>query len=197
MRFGEAFGGLFPGARGAALATLLRTGAGLTGRQVHTLVRDEFSLWSVQQALTDLAHLGVVEVRPVGRANVYTINEAHYATPPLRKLLDPFAALKRAVSDTIAAEDLTVILFGSVARGDANADSDIDLAVLAPQGWSGRTDLEDAVRAYLGNDCDVLTFSPEEFARLAISGEEPVVRDILTDGIVLLGAIPRLDTRVA
>lgn len=197
MRFGEAFGGLFPGARGAVLGTLLRTGAGLTGRQVHALVRDEFSLWSVQQVLADLTHLGVVEARAVGRANVYTINEAHYATPPLRTLLDPFAALKRVISDAVVADDLAVILFGSVARGDATTDSDVDLAVLAPAGWTGRTDLEDTVRAHLGNDCDILTFTPEEFARLATNGDEPVVHDILTDGVVLLGSVPQLGARVA
>lgn len=37
MDFGEPFGGLIPGARGAALAALLRTGAPLTGRRVHAL----------------------------------------------------------------------------------------------------------------------------------------------------------------
>ena len=71
----------------------------------------------------------------------------------------------------------TVILFGSVARGDAN----IDLAVIAPAGWDGRTDLEDTVHTRLGNNCDVLVFTPEDFTRLADTGE-PVVREILTDG---------------
>ena len=186
-----AFGGLIPGASGAVLAVLLRTGSGLTGRQVHGLVRDRFSLWSVQQALASLVGLGVVESRTVGRAMVHTINEDHYAIQPLRVLLDPVAALREVLEETVGSRVAAVILFGSVARGDATADSDVDLAVLASSEWEGRSDLEDAVRARLGNDCDVLVFTPGEFGRLAASGDEPVVAQILADGVVLHGALPQ------
>lgn len=191
MRFDAAFGGLIPGANGAVLAVLLRTGSGLTGRQVYGLVGDRFSLWSVQQALASLVGLGVVESRPVGRAMVHTINEEHYAIQPLRVLLDPFAALREVVKLSVGPGVAAVILFGSVARGDATADSDVDLAVLASSEWEGRSDLEDAVRARLGNPCDVLVFTPEEFSRLAGGGEEPVVAQILVDGVVLFGSLPQ------
>ena len=90
-----------------------------------------------------------------------------------------------------------MILFGSVARGEATAESDVDLAVVAPSDWEGRTELEDAVRARLGNDCDVLVFTPEEFGRLAGSGEEPVVAQIVADGVVLLGSLPQATVGVA
>jgi hypothetical protein len=63
------------------------------------------------------------------------------------------------------------------------------LAVIAPTGWDGRTDLEDAVRTRLGNFCDVLVFTPENFTRLPAT-DEPVVREILTEGIALIGSIP-------
>ena len=191
MRFDVAFGGLIPGANGAVLSVLLRTGSELTGRQVYGLVRDRFSLWSVQQALASLVGLGVVEGRSVGRAMVHTINEDHYAIQPLRVLLDPVAALREVVQRSVGSRVAAVILFGSVARGDATADSDVDLAVLASSEWEGRSDLEDAVRARLGNDCDVLVFTPGEFGRLAASGDEPVVAQILADGVVLHGALPQ------
>lgn len=197
MRFEAAFGGLIPGASGAVLAVLLRTGVPLTGRQVHGLVRDQCSLWSVQQALASLADLGVVEGRAVGRAMVHTINEDHYAIQPLRVLLDPIAALREAVRAVVGSSVDAVVLFGSVARGEASAESDVDLAVVAPSGWEGRTELEDVVRARLGNDCDVLVFTPEEFGRLAGSGEEPVVAQIVADGVVLLGSLPQATVGVA
>jgi len=191
VRFGEAFGGLLPGARGAVLAALLRTGAPLTGRQVHALVSDQHSLWSVQQALASLVGLGVVNSRTVGRAMVHTINEDHYTIRPLRVLLDPVAALREAVRGVVGSNVDAVILFGSVARGEATADSDVDLVVLASPGWDERTELEDVIRARLGNDCDVLVFTPEEFSRLAASGEEPVASEILADGVLLLGSLPQ------
>jgi len=176
------------------LSVLLRTGATLTGRQVHALVRDAHSLWSVQQALADLISLGLIESTPVGRANLYTVNELHYAIMPLRALLDPLGGL-REVAAGAGAE--SVILFGSLARGEATASSDIDLAVLAGEDWDGRAELEDSVRARLGNDCDVVVFTREQFQRLAISGDEPVVTEILADGVALVGSIPRPGTLVA
>ena len=197
MQFDEPFGGLLPGARGAVLAALLRTGAPLTGRHVHGLVRDQCSLWSVQQALTSLVGLGLVTSREVGRGTVNAINEDHYAIQPLRMLLDPFAALRDTVQGTVGSSVEAVILFGSVARGEATADSDVDLVVLAGPDWDGRSELEDAVRARVGNDCDVLVFTPEQFSQHASTGDEPVVAQILTDGVVLVGSLPQLQPGAA
>ena len=186
-----------PGARGAVLAVLLRTGAELTGRQVHGLVRDDFSLWSVQQALSTLTELGVVETRAIGRAMVHTINENHYSIQPLRALLDPVGALRGIVRSVVDSRVVNVILYGSVARGEARPDSDVDLAVIAAPDWDGRVELGDAVRIGIGNDCDVVVFTPNQFDRLVASQEEPVVGQILSDGVALVGSLPTLNVGVA
>jgi predicted nucleotidyltransferase len=190
MFFNEPFGGIIPGARGAVLAVLLRTETPLTGRQIYGLVSDDYSLWTVQEALKALTRLGLVETQTIGRAGVHTINEVHASVAPLRALLDPVAALRAAIDAATGGDARAVILFGSIARGEATTDSDIDLAVIAPSGWDRRVELEDSVRARLGNDCDVLVFTQAEFDRLATSGE-PVVSDILRDGIALIGSKPR------
>ena len=196
MLFNEPFGGVIPGARGAVLAALLRTDIPLTGRQIHALVSDEYSLWTVQEALNALTQLGIVDTQTVGRAGVHTINEDHVSVAPLRALLDPITALTGTVREAVGNDVKTVILFGSIARGEANFYSDVDLAVMAPDGWDGRADLEDAVRIRLGNNCDVLVFTSEDFTRLADIGE-PVVREILASGVALIGSIPRMKSRVA
>src|SRR5918992_3745872 len=187
MLFGEPFGGVIPGARGAVLAALLRTDAPLTGRQVHALVSDDYSLWTVQEALKALAQVGVVNTQTIGRAGIHTVNEDHVSVAPLRALLDPIAALTETVREAVGDDVTTVILFGSIARGEAHIKSDIDLAVIAQTGWDGGADLEDAVRTRLGNHCDVLVFTPEDFTRLT-GTDEPVVREILTEGIALIGS---------
>lgn len=194
--FGEPFGGVIPGARGAVLASLLRTSEPLTGRQIHGLVSDDYSLWSVQEALKTLSQIGIVETRTIGRAGVHVINERHFTVAALRALVDPILALKEAVASVIDSEVRTVMLFGSIARGDANADSDIDLAVIASGTWDKRIDLQDVVRERLGNNCDVLVFTPTEFSRLAAAGE-PVVSDILREGIALVGSKPRVKSGAA
>src|ERR1700678_3347019 len=191
MLLNEPFGGVIPGARGAVLSTLLRTDARLTGRQVHALVSDRHSLWSVQEALKAWEQLGVIRTRIVGRAVVHAINEDHFSVAPLRSLLDQMTALTETAIQIAGDSVQAIILFGSVARGEARAESDIDLAVIAPAGWDGRVDLEDGVRRRLGNDCDALVFTIEDFARLA-AAHEPVVDEILVDGIPLIGTIPRV-----
>ncbi|WP_343983431.1 MULTISPECIES: nucleotidyltransferase domain-containing protein [Kribbella] len=191
MFFNEPFGGVIPGASGAVLAVLLRTDTPLTGRQIHGLLSDDYGLWAVQQALKSLTKLGVVETQTIGRANVHTINEEHASVAPLRTLLDPLAALREAVSAVIDADVQAVLIFGSLARGEATPDSDIDLAVIASSAWDHRAELEDIVRTRLGNGCDVLVLTEADFHRLAASGE-PVVSDILRDGVALIGTKPRV-----
>jgi predicted nucleotidyltransferase len=190
--FGEPFGGLIPGARGAVLSVLLRTDAPLTGRQVHGLVSDRhsMSLWSVQEALKALTGMGIVETQTIGRAGVHTINEGHAAVTHLRILADPIAMLRAAITESVGSGVESVIVFGSLARGEASQASDIDLAVIAGPEWEARTHLEDAVRTRVGNSCDVLVFTPSRFQQLASSGE-PVVSDIIRDGFALLGSMPR------
>jgi predicted nucleotidyltransferase len=189
MDFGEPFGGVIPGARGAALAVLLRTGAPLTGRRVHALIADRHSLGAVQQALRDLDRLGLITTEAVGRAGAHRVNEGHAAIAPLRALASPIEMLTRVVEET-ARDVEAVIVFGSVARGDAHADSDVDLVVIAPEAWDGRAELQQQVHERLGNDCDVLHLTGDHF-KLAPEDREPVVSEILRDGIALVGTMPR------
>ncbi len=196
MFFSEPFGGVLPGARGAVLAALMRTGTQMTGRQIHGMVSDRFSLWSVQEALKALTELGMVETQSIGRAGVHTINESHVAVTTLRSLIDPVAILTTTVTSVIDPRVETVLVFGSIARGEATASSDVDLAVIAHADWDGRVELQDAIRSRLGNACDVLVFTAAEFRRLAQSGE-PVVQDILRDCLAIIGTKPRIKAGAA
>lgn len=191
MLMGEPFGGLIPGSRGAVLHALLRTDAAMTGRQIHGLLAERHSLWAVQAALKELAALGIVDTQTIGRAGVHTINEDHIAVAHLRALSNPFDALRTAVEESLGSGVESVIVFGSVARGEARASSDIDLAVIAAPGWTGHLHVEDAIRSRLGSPCDVLVFTKDEFCQLAAAGE-PVVADILRDGLALIGTPPRV-----
>jgi len=186
MYFGEPFGGLMPGAQGAVLAVLLRTGTPLTGRQIHGLVQPSYSTWSIQQAIKTLRQLGLIDATPAGRAYLHSVNQQHFAVPALRALLNPIAALRAVVAANVDDRVHTVLLFGSVARGESTTQSDIDLAVIAAADWQGRVDLQSAVTDQLGNDCDVLVLTEDDWA----NSKEPVVSDIRRDGVVLHGAKP-------
>lgn len=153
------------------------------------MVADRHSLGAVQQALRDLDRLGLITTETIGRAGVHRINEGHAAIAPLRALASPIEMLTRVVEETVRGVE-AVIVFGSVARGDAHADSDIDLVVIAPATWDGRVELQQQVHERLGNDCDALHLTPDHF-KLAPENREPVVSEIIRDGIALVGTMPR------
>lgn len=184
-----------PGARGAVLAVLLRTGAPLTGRRVHTMIEHRHSLGAVQQALRDLERIGLITTETIGRAGVHRINEEHDAITPLRALASPLDMLTRVAQEEASGAE-SVIVFGSVARGEAHADSDIDLAVVASEDWDGRADLAERAHARLGNNCDVLHLTADQLTQDAAE-REPVVAEILRDGIALVGRMPRRSRAVS
>lgn len=78
---------------------------------------------------------------------------------------------------------LRAVLFGSYARRDADAYSDVDLLIVCPTErdfFARRTLFEDLVHTFPG--CDLLVYTPEELEELR---ERGVVQQALQEGIVL------------
>lgn len=189
MEMAEAFGGVIPGARGATLAALLRTRAPLTGRQVHRLVGGRSSLGAVQDALAAWVRLGVVDREAIGSAHVYRVNDEHVAVPALEVLVSPLLMLRDVASEFATAGLNCLLVFGSVARGDAAGGSDLDLAAIASPEWAHGPGVVEAVRRRLGTACDLVVLTPERYWQL-LEQAEPVVLDIDRDGIAVIGAKP-------
>ncbi len=82
-----------------------------------------------------------------------------------------------------------IILFGSVARGQARSDSDIDILVVMPDGTHRRNTMTDIYRALLGTkmDVDIVVATVSDIEKNAeISGL--VYREALSEGIQLYAA---------
>ena len=83
-----------------------------------------------------------------------------------------------------------VILFGSQARGTANADSDVDLLIVGEkpsgEGWSRRREIGRIRRALSlpGVPIDILFFTPEEVEKWRHTTNH-VVSEALREGKVL------------
>lgn len=89
--------------------------------------------------------------------------------------------LIQGVRDVVAAADPApdrVILFGSVARGDFDGRSDLDILVV------GRDALPHDALADLGHPLDVVPMSREEWSRRRAAGDA-FIRRILDEGIVI------------
>jgi predicted nucleotidyltransferase len=100
---------------------------------------------------------------------------------PPRFTLDAIRRVVTAACRRAGAE--RAVLFGSYARGDADAYSDVDLLIVIPtqRGFFDRHELfADVIDAFPGSD--LLAYTPGEFAELR---ERGVVYEALREGIVL------------
>jgi len=87
-----------------------------------------------------------------------------------------------------------VSIFGSFARGEGNADSDIDLLLVTAtdegrheEQWVSRLRrFEDQVFAATGNRLEPLVLSAEAMGK-AIRAGEPIVESLVADSVVLFG----------
>jgi predicted nucleotidyltransferase len=85
-----------------------------------------------------------------------------------------------------------VILFGSAARGEATAESDIDLLVLVEnaEGWMVRQRLYDLIYPVipaLGVDVSLIVMDRKMFVHMAEEGD-PFVLSIVREGVQLQGS---------
>lgn len=166
-----------PGAQGRALAVLAETTAELNLRTIAQLAG--ISQAQASRLLPDLVALGVVERREVPPASLFRLVPEHVASRALLALarstdtvLDDMGRLAGALPQP----PVSVIVFGSFARREAEVESDIDVVVVRPaeideddDEWSASLEAwrRDVARL-TGNTVEVLEVSADAAAtRLA------------------------------
>ena len=178
------------------LSVLAGTTRPLTGREVARLLGRR-SHSGVLDSLNRLAEHGVVDREEAGRALLFTLNREHLAAPAVDVLAgmrsELLTRLQGAV-DSWQVAPIHVSMFGSAARGEGDASSDIDLFVVRPKGvegeeprWRGQLDhLARLVERWTGNRAGIAEAGEEEIARLR--GEEPpIVAELRSDAIAIAG----------
>lgn len=186
---------IVPGAQGRVLAVLAETTAELNLRTIAQLAG--ISQAQASRLLPDLVALGVVERREVPPASLFRLIPEHVASQALLTLarsadtvLDEMGRLAGALPHA----PVSVIVFGSFARREAEADSDIDVVVVRPaedheddDAWSGSLEAwRRDVRRLTGNPVEVLEVSADE-AATKLAGRAQVWADIRRDGRVVHG----------
>jgi DNA-binding transcriptional ArsR family regulator len=183
------------GIDGRILEVLCGADAAFTGRQVHALVGSG-SASGVQLSLDRLRRQGIVTAEPAGRAILYRLNTSHLAAAHLQALVN----LRRELLGRLRSDfegwnprPLAAYVFGSTARRDSTADSDIDLCLMRPldvdadaPAWRNQVDrLSRMVMAWTGNEARVVEFSEDEVRSTA--GHDTLLASIRTEGIQLAG----------
>ncbi len=187
---------IVPGAQGRVLAVLAETTAELNLRTIAQL--SGVSQAQASRVLPGLVELGVVERREVPPSSLFRLIPEHVAARAILDLsrsadtvLDEIRRMTRSLPQPPA----SVIVFGSFARRQARADSDIDLVVVRPSGvdedderWANsieqwRTD----VRRLTGNPIEILEVGLDE-ATSRLAGGSQLWSELLRDGSVVHGA---------
>jgi predicted nucleotidyltransferase len=201
MQFSESASSVVPGLHGRVLGVLARTDRPLTGRAVAALLHSPASPSGVQKVLDDLVGNGVVIAEPAGRARLYTLNRDHVAY----NAIDQLARLRDLLLDRIKEEAeawelpaQAIWLFGSTARGQGDADSDLDLLIVRPDDvddsdprWLDQLETLSAhASLWSGNSCEVVEYSAAEIRDLVKHGER-LVTELRQDAVPIAGSSPR------
>ncbi len=93
------------------------------------------SFGAVHPALKELSDCRIVAARKIGKSKLYSINKKHLVFHEIKGLFGAEAAafLRVAVKFTKSVDKKgikNILVFGSVARGDANDKSDIDILII-------------------------------------------------------------------
>ena len=181
------------------LLVLCGTTRPLTGHEVARLVRTG-SQPAVNAILRRLAGEGVVLSEEAGNAYLYTFNREHLGAPAMELLAGIRTEFQRRLRAEIAEWQVApahVSLFGSAARGDGDARSDIDVFVVRPARvaeddprWRSQLErLSDHVHAWTGNHAGLSEVSLADVRRLRRQ-RSPIVEELRRDAITLAGPPP-------
>ncbi len=125
---------------------------------------------SLQRELKALVDGGILETRREGTRAYFKADTGSPVFPELRGLIDKTAGVVptlRTLLRPFEGRMVCAFVYGSVARGEEHARSDIDVLVV---GDAGLADLTPALRraeARLGREVNVTSYSAAEFRRKA------------------------------
>lgn len=131
MDFGRPIESVVPGAQGKLLAALARVPGPLTLRAVAEVAG--ISTGQCSQLLGNLVQLGIVDREDIPPAAHFRLVRDHVAAQPLLELLasrERFLERVTKAAARIRPAPVSIVVFGSLARGDASIDSDIDVLVV-------------------------------------------------------------------
>lgn len=196
MDFCDPLSILGPSAAGRVLRVLVGApGTPLSGREIAR--RADLSPRGAQLALMPLVAAGLVDKTTLPPAYGFMLNPDHLSAEGLLALADPGGLLMERIASLVGQwrpSAVSVVLFGSFARGEAGPDSDVDLLVVRPASmdaldpvWERNLgDLERSVGRWTGNRAEVIEYSVEELKERDAS-DTPFLRAVVAEGLTVAG----------
>lgn len=175
-----------PSLDGPVLAALAATTSPLGLAGVHSR-SGRGSKSGVRSVLLRLVDEGLVRDVPAG----YVLNRDHIAAPAVELLASLHGELTSRIRASVEEWHTTpelVGMFGSAARRDGDATSDIDVLVVSddPHLDDHVDALAEQIRRWTGNRAQVIGRTPTEIARLR-RAKEPILAEWTRDLVVIAG----------
>jgi len=195
MDVSQPFSALIPGVDSAVLAAMAQTTRPRTGREIARIAGRSPN--AVRAVLERLVEQGLADRERAGNAFVYTLNREHLAAPAIETLAGLRPALFDRLRRKIAEWQIPTMhasIFGSAARGDGDATSDVDLFIVRPEGvaaedskWQEQLDeLAEGVKRWTGNHASIAELSTDQLVSLR-RRRPPVLKELDADAITLAG----------
>jgi predicted nucleotidyltransferase len=189
MDLGSPIRDVAPAVRGSLLQALARLEQPVTRRQLAAVAG--VAPGNASAVIEELIRSGLVSETVAGRSSMVTLNRRHLAAGAVLALAGLRGELIRRLRERLSGwPDLRgAWLFGSVARGDADSESDVDLLIVAddleaPDLHERLSQLHTDIGAWTGNDVQLVEHSPSSW-RTLVRTRKPLVEQIRLDGIAL------------
>ena len=182
-----------PSVQGRILAVLAETTAELNLRTIARLA--DVSVAQASRVLPKLVELGIVERREVLPSALFLLVRGHVAAEALLEIAAAPAQLMDRMGQAaqpLPMQPLSIVVFGSFARGEADRASDIDAVLVRPsdvdeddETWAASIERwRNAVTRTCGNHFEVLEVCSDELPR-RLHSRAALWREIRRDGIVV------------
>ncbi len=145
---------------------------------------------TLRRELKRLEGIGLLSSRREGNLKLYRVNPNHLLYNELKRIVFKTTGVGQALWDAL--NELSQIdfalIYGSFAKGDERAASDLDLFIVGEVGLNKLRDVLHALERRLGREINETVYGSEEF-RQRCEESDPFVRRVL-DGprIILIGS---------
>ncbi|WP_193099945.1 MULTISPECIES: nucleotidyltransferase domain-containing protein [unclassified Burkholderia] len=136
---------------------------------------------TLHKELSKLAEAGILSRDRQGNQVVYRANRSCPIYEELASIMRKTSGMGDVLAEALlpCAEQIAVaFVFGSVARGQETADSDVDVMVIGSVGFAAVVGMLYDAQATLGRDINPQVLSPDEF-RAGVDGHDAFLRDVL------------------
>ena len=157
--------------------------------------RSGLTVGTVQQELKKLVNLDLIKKRKDGNRIYYQARKEHPLYPEIRSIILKTSGLSDVIAGALGVSpDIKIaFVFGSIARHDEKAGSDVDLMVIGRLGLRKLTGLLDGISEQIGREINPHALSEGEFVKRKKNKDHFITEVLESPKIFIIGSRNELD----